>query len=61
MRRSAIYSKPSDFQPTVRFPSTSGFMGAVPPPALLTTPNAAALSSGLNKDVERKKEEEVID
>ncbi|VDN44142.1 unnamed protein product [Gongylonema pulchrum] len=58
MRRSGVYSRPSEFQPSVRFPSTSGFMGAVPPPAQLTAPNAAAISAGLARDVERRKEEE---
>lgn len=59
MRRGFAYSKPSDFEPTIRFP-TSGFMGAVPPPVQLTVPNAAAVvSDAITKDLERKKEEQV--
>lgn len=60
MRRGFAYSKPSDFEPTVRFPSSSGFMGAVPPPVQLTVPNVAAIvSDAMTKDLERKKEEQV--
>ncbi|EFO22674.2 hypothetical protein LOAG_05808 [Loa loa] len=59
MRRGFAYSKPSNFEPTVRFPTASGFMGAVPPPAQLTIPNAAAVvSDAMTKDLERKKEEQ---
>uniref|UniRef100_A0A1I8EU04 RNA helicase n=1 Tax=Wuchereria bancrofti TaxID=6293 RepID=A0A1I8EU04_WUCBA len=59
MRRGFVYSKPSDFEPTVRFPTAAGFMGAVPPPAQLTIPNAAAVASdAVTKDLERKKEEQ---
>lgn len=60
MRKGFTYSKPSDFEPTIRFPTTSGFMGAVPPPAQLTIPNAAAIVSDPSaKDLERKKAEQV--
>uniref|UniRef100_A0A8R1U2A7 RNA helicase n=1 Tax=Onchocerca volvulus TaxID=6282 RepID=A0A8R1U2A7_ONCVO len=59
MRKGFTYSKPSDFEPTIRFPTTSGFMGAVPPPAQLTIPNAAAIVSDPSaKDLERKKAEQ---
>ncbi|OZC06138.1 hypothetical protein X798_06877 [Onchocerca flexuosa] len=59
MRKGFAYSKPSDFEPTIRFPTTSGFMGAVPPPAQLTIPNAAAIVSDPSaRDLERKKEEQ---
>ncbi|KAM3724357.1 ATP-dependent RNA helicase [Dirofilaria immitis] len=59
MRRGFTYSKPSDFEPTIRFPTASGFMGAVPPPPQLTIPNAAAVvSDATTKDLERKKEEQ---
>ncbi|VDK46951.1 unnamed protein product [Anisakis simplex] len=44
-------------EPTVRFPSTSGNMGAVPPPAALTVPNAVGFNS-MVKNLERQKEEE---
>lgn len=60
MRRGFTYSRPSDFEPTVRFPSSSGFMGAVPPPLQLTIPNAATVvNDTVTKDLERKKEEQV--
>uniref|UniRef100_A0A0M3HKJ7 Uncharacterized protein n=1 Tax=Ascaris lumbricoides TaxID=6252 RepID=A0A0M3HKJ7_ASCLU len=57
--RSQGYSKPVVplVEPSVRFPSTSGNMGAVPPPAALTLPNAAAYSL-VAKDLERRREEE---
>uniref|UniRef100_F1KV40 RNA helicase n=1 Tax=Ascaris suum TaxID=6253 RepID=F1KV40_ASCSU len=57
--RSQGYSKPVIplVEPSVRFPSTSGNMGAVPPPAALTLPNAAAYSL-VAKDLERRREEE---
>ncbi|KAL4002161.1 DEAD/DEAH box helicase family protein [Acanthocheilonema viteae] len=59
MRRGFAYSKPSDFEPTVRFPTSSGYMGAVPPPVHLTIPNAAAIvTDTMTKDLERKKEEQ---
>ncbi|VDM41431.1 unnamed protein product [Toxocara canis] len=53
------YSNPAmpHAEPTVRFPSTSGNMGAVPPPVALTLPNAAGYST-MAKEMERRKEEE---
>lgn len=43
-------------EPTIRFASTSGFMGSVPPPPSLTTSNVAALAT-TSREMDKKKEE----
>ncbi|VDN03800.1 unnamed protein product [Thelazia callipaeda] len=58
MRRGFVYSKPSDFQPTVRFPSSSGYMGAVPPPPQLTSTAIPVCSAISNKYLEQMKEKQ---